>query len=141
MSNIKCPNCGASHYEYKYSMTTAVYYPPIYKDGVNTNPDGNTTTTLCRCCECNHNFSYQEQFGEIFNISDDGEATTIPVNVPINTIYAEEPVDMKVDDTVFEYIPNNQTEIEIPLDANKFKEIFERLDRLEDKIDILLRNK
>ena len=75
-------------------------------------------------------------------MSDDGEADTIPVvNVPINTIYAEEPIDMKVDDTVFEYIPNNQTEIEIPLDANKFKEIFERLDRLEDKIDILLRNK
>lgn len=48
---------------------------------------------------------------------------------------------MKVDDTVFEYIPSNQTEVEIPLDANKFKEIFERLDRLEDKIDILLRNK
>lgn len=74
-------------------------------------------------------------------MSDDGEATTIPVNVPINTIYAEEPIDMKVDDTVFEYIPSNQTEVEIPLDANKFKEIFERLDRLEDKIDILLRNK
>ena len=62
---IKCPNCGASHYEHKYSTCTAMYYPPIYKDGVNTNPDGNVTTNYCRCIKCNHNFYYTEQYGKV----------------------------------------------------------------------------
>ena len=41
---IKCPNCGKSYYKVKYSTVTAVYYPPIYKDGVNINPDKNSET-------------------------------------------------------------------------------------------------
>ncbi len=57
--NVKCPKCGESYYMEKYSMTTAAYYPPIYKDGVNINPDRNTTTTECQCLNCGKNFSYK----------------------------------------------------------------------------------
>jgi hypothetical protein len=53
---IKCPYCGKSYYQEHYSTRTAVYYPPIYKDGVNVNPDRNTTKTKCTCLECNHYF-------------------------------------------------------------------------------------
>lgn len=81
---IKCPNCGASHYEHKYSTCTAVYYPPIYKDGVNTNPDGNVTTNYCKCIKCNHNFYYTEQYGKVGDIVDEGEAPFVPtLNVPL----------------------------------------------------------
>ena len=32
---------------------TAAYYPPIYdKNGVNTNPDANTTTSKINCLSC-----------------------------------------------------------------------------------------
>jgi hypothetical protein len=53
-----CPHCGESYYQELYSTTTAVYYPPIYKDGVNINPDRNTKTTHCRCLNCDKDFSY-----------------------------------------------------------------------------------
>ena len=55
---IKCPYCGESYYEEIYSEMTTAYYPPIYKDGVNINPDRNTTTTKCHCKKC----------GEIFKV-------------------------------------------------------------------------
>ena len=54
--NAKCPRCGESYYEEMWSTSTAVYYPPIYKDGVNINPDRNKTTTHCRCLNCNTDF-------------------------------------------------------------------------------------
>lgn len=53
-----CPHCGASYYQELYSMTTAVYYPPIYKDGVNINPDRNISTTRCHCLNCDKDFSF-----------------------------------------------------------------------------------
>lgn len=56
---IICPYCGESYYEELYSTRTMVYYPPIYKNGVNINPDRNTTTTNCRCLNCGKNFSYK----------------------------------------------------------------------------------
>jgi len=59
MNNVKCPNCGESYYMENYSMTTAVYYLPIYKDGVNINPDRNTTTVYCTCMNCKEDFCYQ----------------------------------------------------------------------------------
>ena len=52
-----CPHCGARYYTELYSTSTAVYYPPIYKDGVNINPDQNQTTTLCECMACGKRFS------------------------------------------------------------------------------------
>ena len=56
--NVKCPNCGESYYEELYSTRTCVYYPPIYKDGININPDRNTSTTNCHCLNCGKDFSY-----------------------------------------------------------------------------------
>lgn len=58
LHSAKCPHCGASYYQELYVTTTAVYYPPIYKDGVNINPDRNTSTTFCLCLNCNKEFSY-----------------------------------------------------------------------------------
>jgi hypothetical protein len=55
---IKCPYCGESYYTELYSVSTAMYYPPIYKDGVNINPDRNKTNTLCMCLNCNKEFNY-----------------------------------------------------------------------------------
>lgn len=55
--NAKCPHCGESYYIEKYSTSTAVYCPPIYKDGVNINPDTNTSTTYCECLNCHKGFT------------------------------------------------------------------------------------
>jgi len=56
---VCCPHCGESYYMENYSTCTAAYYPPIYKDGVNINPDRNTTTTYCTCMNCGKEFSYK----------------------------------------------------------------------------------
>ena len=56
---IKCPNCGKSYYMERYSVTTAMYFPPIYKDGININPDKNSETVYCDCLNCNYTFSYE----------------------------------------------------------------------------------
>lgn len=55
---MRCPHCGKSYYQENYATTTAVYYPPIYKDGVNINPDRNKSTTYCTCLNCGKNFTY-----------------------------------------------------------------------------------
>ena len=52
-----CPNCGARHFSEGVSTTTCVYYQPIWKDGVNINPDRNKTTTSYTCLECGHTWS------------------------------------------------------------------------------------
>ena len=57
-SKIKCPHCGASYFMENYTTTTALYYPPIYKDGVNINPDSNQSITHCTCMNCGKSFSY-----------------------------------------------------------------------------------
>lgn len=62
---IKCPKCGKSYCMEKYTTCTAMYYPPIYKDGVNINPDRNISTTVCLCLECQNIFSYQMRGGEL----------------------------------------------------------------------------
>lgn len=67
MKTIRCPLCGASYYAERYSVRTAMYYPPIYKDGININPDGNITTIICLCLNCGENFSYQTRYGELYN--------------------------------------------------------------------------
>lgn len=57
--NIKCPHCGESYYMENYSTRTLAYYPPIYKNGVNINPDRNTTTAYCTCMSCGKDFTYE----------------------------------------------------------------------------------
>jgi len=59
LHSAKCPHCEESYYMENYSMTTAMYFPPIYKDGVNINPDRNTTTTHCTCMNCGKEFSFR----------------------------------------------------------------------------------
>ena len=54
---IKCPKCGESYYRENYSTTTALYWAPIYKNGVLINENPNTTTTYCTCCNCGNNFT------------------------------------------------------------------------------------
>lgn len=56
--NHLCPHCGESYYMENYSTTTCVYYPPIYKDGVNINPDKNKSTVHCTCMHCGQSFSF-----------------------------------------------------------------------------------
>lgn len=58
LHSARCPHCGDSYYRENYSTTTAMYYPPIYKDGVNINPDRNKTTTHCTCMNCGKEFSF-----------------------------------------------------------------------------------
>ena len=53
-----CPYCGESYYAENYSTTTAMYWAPIFKNGVLINENPNTTTTHCTCCNCGKSFSY-----------------------------------------------------------------------------------
>lgn len=47
------------------SMTTMAYYPPVYdKNGVNVNPDGNTTTCTVTCSTCNKKWTTSTRYGE-----------------------------------------------------------------------------
>lgn len=64
---IKCPYCGESYYIERHSTITAMYYPPIWKNGVNINPDGNISTHECTCLNCNHDFNYQTRYGDVWN--------------------------------------------------------------------------
>lgn len=65
-TNIKCPQCDKSYYMPKYCTTTSMYFPPIYKDGININPDGNITTYYCQCCNCGYEFTYATRYGELY---------------------------------------------------------------------------
>ena len=53
-----CPHCGESYYAENYSTTTAMYWAPIFKNGVLINENPNITTTHCTCCNCGKSFSY-----------------------------------------------------------------------------------
>lgn len=66
MNRIRCPRCGESYYMERYTTCTAVYYPPIYKEGLNINPDQNLSTTTCKCLNCGKDFVYQLRGLEIY---------------------------------------------------------------------------
>lgn len=82
---IRCPNCGASHYSEGSSQCTAVYYPPIWKDGVNVNPDMNTMTTRAHCYECNYDFVIKSQHGEIWTELGTYNPPKMPVDINITS--------------------------------------------------------
>jgi transcription elongation factor Elf1 len=70
---IYCPNCGKSHYIILDTVSTAVYYRPIFENGVNVNPDKNSRKAFCRCLNCGTQFSYEsnsnrDDFGKIKSI-------------------------------------------------------------------------
>lgn len=50
----KCPYCGESYYEELFNLTTDMYYPPIYKNGVSIT---NKSSTHCRCLNCGKDFT------------------------------------------------------------------------------------
>lgn len=56
LTTQNCPYCGKSYYRTGGVLTTCVYYPPIYKDGKNINPDRNTNEMSCECQECGKRF-------------------------------------------------------------------------------------
>ena len=97
---IKCPHCGASHYSTGSCMRTAVYYPPIWKDGVNTNPDMNITTTEAHCCECHYDFKIKEQYDKIWTEEGEYNPPKPPLNVNITAgAYSPIPVEYVPDET------------------------------------------
>lgn len=52
---MKMPECERDDCRFRQgvSMSTLVYYVPVYdKNGVNINPDGNTTTSNLECLTC-----------------------------------------------------------------------------------------
>ena len=55
-----CPNCGKSYYRVDGSDITAMYYAPVYKDGVLISRDPNITTNHCTCLECGTKFSFTD---------------------------------------------------------------------------------
>ena len=58
---IRCPNCGESYYQEKYTTSTAIYWSPVYKDGLLMNYNPNTITTHCECLNCGKSFSYDNK--------------------------------------------------------------------------------
>lgn len=66
---IRCPQCKQSYYVEKFTASTAVYYPPVYKNGVNINPDKNITAHYCRCCNCGNEFTYSTRMGKLYKES------------------------------------------------------------------------
>lgn len=52
--DIVCPKCHKKHFTVGSTYTTLVHCVPIYKDGVNINPNVNESTTQYTCCECGH---------------------------------------------------------------------------------------
>jgi hypothetical protein len=60
------PNCELDcRFQRNASMTTDMYYQPVYdKHGNNLNPDGNTTSTTIHCSVCGKNWSASTRYGE-----------------------------------------------------------------------------
>ena len=52
----KCPSCGENHFTEGGKFSTLLHYTPMYKDGVNVNPDRNTITLSRNCCNCGDTF-------------------------------------------------------------------------------------
>lgn len=78
MLEIKCPYCNASYFQENYSVSTAVGWVPVYKDGIQINDNPNVTTTFCTCLNCSHNFSYRVNCGKIIDIEDLGVIDLVP---------------------------------------------------------------
>ena len=86
-TQIKCPNCGSTHYVEHYSTSTAMGWIQEYNDGKLVGRDPNISTTYCSCCSCRHNFQYKTQYGEIYDIIDTGlpnNSYIEPANIKLN---------------------------------------------------------
>ena len=58
-------NCSEPVYIVLHSSQTCAYYAPQYnEDGVNTNPDRNTTTTVYKCSKCGTQWDVATKYGK-----------------------------------------------------------------------------
>ena len=71
MDLIRCPYCNESYYREGVTMSTASYYPPIIKNGVNINPDRNIHSTYCKCLNCGKSFTIKRVAGEVEVLKND----------------------------------------------------------------------
>lgn len=53
----KCPKCKKNHFQDTIHTATATYFPPIFKNGVNMNPDRNIVCFERHCANCGHSFA------------------------------------------------------------------------------------
>ena len=68
---LKCPKCNSiGPLNQGASMTTTVYYPPVWENGVNINPDGNITRTEFICEKCGCKFSARFKHGKCISIKE-----------------------------------------------------------------------
>ena len=57
-------NCsGESMFTEEAGSTTAAYYEPVYKDGINMNPDSNTSTSTVTCITCGQRWKKTSKLG------------------------------------------------------------------------------
>ena len=131
---IKCPNCGESHYQYHYSVTTAMGWAQVYKDGILQDSNPNVSTNYCTCCECGHDFYYTEQYGEIQSIIDLGKKPEGPtLNVPINASSTEEVSKVKAEDVLFMPV-KGETTVTIPTNKD-IADIKEQIVNIKKELD------
>ena len=146
--NFICPNCGESYYAVRYSTATAMYYPAIYKDGKNINNDANIETTYATCCNCHHDFSVREQFGQIIGTTDEGVTMGLTnpdtdIDITENLITSHTPEKTTLDtatiniETSIPTPPNYQWEPAIKDLQQKFKELKEEISQLKDIVQRL----
>lgn len=115
--NIKCPTCGSSFYQELYNECTAVYYPPIYKDGININPDMNHITINYQCLNCGATFSITRKPYESENPLTDGiggiiESVKIFDPFPVKEIMIKQNPEVREDGIYVpkeEYVPEGCT--------------------------------
>ena len=68
---LKCPKCNSTGPLIQgVSMTTNVYYPPVWENGININPDGNITRTEFICEKCGCKFSARFKHGKCMSIKE-----------------------------------------------------------------------
>jgi len=53
----KCPKCKKNYFRDGVQTTTLMYFPPIFRDSVNINPDRNTISFVRDCLACGSSFS------------------------------------------------------------------------------------
>lgn len=137
---IKCPNCGASHYNEGLTLSTALYWQPEYKDGVLQNSNPNTSTTEYLCLDCNHKFRIKVQHDKIISNMDLGEikptqTSDIAIN---NTDYV--PIDTKVAMATIDTSTNTlvrhkyQWEVDIEELREQLKQVMLELQEIKGKL-------
>lgn len=131
MSKIVCPNCGESYYTEKYSTRTAVYYPAVWKDGVNQNPDGNVTTTYCECINCHYSFSYKEQYGKIIEVTLGEKLTPVPTIAQALNNFSQ---GNTIVDVAFTHLPTNIVYTQENARETEIKRLEQQIESLKDQL-------